>query len=339
MSTDGHRHHHTIPFDPSARSLGVVVGFDGSQNAAAALATAAETASRRGAVLTVLSVYRLPVPVYGTYAALPAEPESDIFEQRAETVLGAAAEQLRGHTGEISYVTAEGDSVGVLVDASAHAELVVVGARGRGGFLGLLRGSVATALPAHAQCPTLVVPTAEQHSDDEAGDGQHSDAVGVRHHPSAGSSSPVVVGVDESHRSRLAALHAAQAATERDTWLLVLMALPMPTSELSWYPELTPASTDLAERRRAHLQTALEEDIAWLREQVPGLKVSGEVRLGEPSAVLHDVTSSAQLTVVGTRGRGAIASALLGSTSRAILDGAEGPVMVVPLLADDRLEG
>lgn len=328
MNEDVHPEHHTIPFDPSARNLGIVVGFDGSQNAAAALRCAAETASRRGTLLTVLTAYRLPVPVFGTYAALPAEPENDVFERRAATVLDAAVEQLEGHPGEISYVTAEGDSVGVLVDASANAQLVVVGARGRGGFFGLLRGSVATALPAHARCPTLVVPT----------DDQHSDAAGAtHHHPPAGSSSPVVVGVDESHRSRLAALHAAQAAKERDTSLLVLMALPMPTSELSWYPELTPAASGLAERRRAQLQGALEEDIAWLRQQVPGLEVSGEVRLGEPSAVLHDATSAAQLTVVGTRGRGTLASALLGSTSRAILHGADGPVMVVPLLADDRL--
>ena len=329
MNEDVIPEHRTIPFDPAARDLGVVAGFDDSQNAVAALRSAADIAARRGTVLTVVTAYRLPVPVYGTYAALPAQLESDALERQAETVLEAAAQQLRGHTGEISYATAQGDSVGVLVDASENAQLVVVGARGRGGFLGLLRGSVATALPAHARCPTLVVPT----------DGRPSEADGTTRHPPAGAHSPVVVGVDESHRSRLAALHAAQAARERDTSLLVLMALPMPASELSWYPELTPAASGLADRRRAQLQAALEEDIAWLRQQVPQLEVSGEVRLGEPSAVLHDATSSAQLTVVGSRGRGAITSALLGSTSRAILDGADGPVMVVPLLADDRVDG
>ena len=328
MNDEARPEHRTIPFDPSARSLGVVVGFDGSQNAAAALAHAADVAARRGVTLTVLTAYRLPAPVYGTYAALPVEPASEVYERRAEAVLGAAAEQLQAHPGEISYVTAEGDSVGVLVDASAHAQLAVVGARGRGGFLGLLRGSVATALPAHAQCPTLVVPTSDPEGDADLGQ-----------HPPTRSSAPVVVGVDESHRSRLAALQAAQVASERGVALLVLMALPMPASELSWYPELTPASSDLAERRRAQLQTALEEDVAWLRQQAPGLEVTGQVRLGEPSDVLHDVTSAAQLTVVGSRGRGAVASALLGSTSRAVLHGAQGPVMVVPLLADDRLQG
>src|SRR5699024_6021227 len=82
---------------------------------------------------------------------------------------------------------------GTLADASANAQLVVVGARGRGGFLGLVRGSVATTLPAHARCPTIVVPGEDQEEP-------------------APTSAPVVVGMDESQRSRVAALHAAQVA-------------------------------------------------------------------------------------------------------------------------------
>src|SRR5690625_6595945 len=73
--------------------------------------------------------------------------------------------------------------------------------------------------------------------------------------------------MDESQRSRVAALHAAQVARERGTSLLVLMALPMPVSELSWYPELSPDAEGIAERRRQELQAVLEQDIAWIRDR------------------------------------------------------------------------
>ena len=71
---------------------------------------------------------------------------------------------------------------------------------------------------------------------------------------------------------------------------------------------------------------------------MPGIKASGEVRIGEPARVLRDAAESAQLTVVGSRGRGAVASTLLGSTSREVLHEADGPVMVVPYLEDERVD-
>jgi len=318
MSIDGQPDHDTIPFDPGARDLGIVVGFDGSPNSTQALRYGAGIAARRGVQLTVITTYRAPVPVYGAYAAVPAQREDEANRRRAQTALDEAAVLLEGHRGEVSYMTAEGDSVGTLADASANAQLVVVGARGRGGFLGLVRGSVATTLPAHARCPTIVVPGEDQEEP-------------------APTSAPVVVGMDESQRSRVAALHAAQVARERGTSLLVLMALPMPVSELSWYPELSPDAEGIAERRRQELQAVLEQDIAWIRAQVPAIEVAGEVRIGEPAVVLHDAIGESQLTVVGTRGRGAVRSVLLGSTSRAILHEAEGAVMIVPHLQDERL--
>ena len=315
MSAEAHHEQHTIPFDPAARHLGVAVGFDGSPNSELALDYAAGVAARRGSRLSVITTYRAALPVYANYASLSAEPEDDARRQIAGYVLEVAAPRLAEHSGEVSYLTIEGDSVGGLVDASERAHLMVVGARGRGGFLGRVLGSVSTALPAHARCPTVVVPA------------------GIE--PSTG---PVVVGVDGSPHSRRAALHAAQEAAERGTSLLLLTALPRPDSGEYWFPLRPDDVGEVVGRRRAELEEDLAGEIAWLAEHVPGLEISGEVREGEASAILHDAEPAAQLIVVGSHGRGALRSALLGSVSRTTLHGAKRPVMVVPPLHDERIE-
>ena len=62
----------------------------------------------------------------------------------------------------------------------------------------------------------------------------------------------------------------------------------------------------------------------------PDLTLTTSVPVGDPTETLVEISSRAQLTVMGTRGRGRIRSALLGSVSRGVLNHAEGPVMVVP---------
>ncbi|MGP9744165.1 universal stress protein [Brachybacterium sp. AOP29-B2-41] len=315
MSTEAHLEQNTIPVDPATRDLGVAVGFDGSPNSEVALAYAAGIAARRGSKLSVITTYRAPLPVYANYASLGAEPEDEARKLIAGYVLEGAASRLAEHPGEVSYLTIEGDSVGALAEASARAHLMVVGARGRGGFLGLVLGSVSTALPAHAQCPTVVVP-----------------AVAERF------TGPVVVGVDGSPHSRRAALHAAREAADRGTSLVLLTAQQRPDSGEYWFPLRPRDAQELVDRRRADLEADLAAEVAWVTEHVPGIEISGEVQEGAAAAILHDAEAVAQLIVVGSHGRGALRSALLGSVSRAILHGAERPVMVVPPLQDDRVE-
>jgi len=79
---------------------------------------------------------------------------------RAEAVIGemlkAVAEDLDGLS--VERVAVEGLPAAVLIDRSVDADLLVVGSRGRGGFLALALGSVSTACVHHATCPVLVVP-------------------------------------------------------------------------------------------------------------------------------------------------------------------------------------
>ena len=175
-------------------------------------------------------------------------------------------------------------------------------------------GSVSTALPAHAQCPTVVVPP-----ESEAVDGR------------------VIVGVDGSSHGRRASLHAAREAVERGTSLLLLTALQPPDRGEYWFPMLPHETGELVDRRRTELEEQLEQEVQWLTGHVPEVQATAEVRVGSPASVLREAMPSTQLTVVGSHGRGAFTSALLGSVSRATLHGAERPVMVVPPLRDDRV--
>ncbi|WP_394215056.1 universal stress protein [Brachybacterium vulturis] len=315
MHTAARPEHHPTPDDPAARDLGIVVGFDGSPNSELALDHGAAVAARRGSPLTVVITYRPTIPGYPTNDELPPDPEDVARKEQAEAVLEGAAARLTEHPGTVSYQAIEGDSVGALADVSASAQLMVVGARGRGGFLGRVLGSVSMALPAYAQCPVVVVP-----AESEPGDG------------------PVVVGADGSQHGRRAALHAAQEARERGTSLVLVTAMQTPGSGEYWFPLPPGDAAELVEEHRAVLQDRLQEEIAWILERVPGIEVTGEVHRGAAAAVLHDAERGAQLVVVGSHGRGRVASALLGSVSRAMLHGARRPVMVVPLRADDRAD-
>src|SRR5699024_6307442 len=85
-----------------------------------------------------------------------------------------------------------------------------------------------------------------------------------------------------------------------------------------------------SQRRKNELQKMIRDDHAWLFDEHPNLDISIDVEIGEPMDVIADRTATAQLTVVGSRGRGAVRSALLGSVSRGVLSNAHGAVMTVP---------
>jgi len=296
-------------------SLGVLVGFDGSELAALAVRHGAAESTRRNVPLTVVTSYTEPVPVYPNMASMPPENEAEVAKRAAERTLAEAVELLRDHEGPKSFRTAPGDAAGVLISLSTGADVAVVGARGRGGFMGRMLGSVSTALPAHAHCPTIVVP---RHS----GSGEHSPAAGQE-------SGPVAVAVDGSEAGRVAMFTAAQEASLLGTGLEIICVLPAGEEWLYWYPDLE-LSSEVTGRRQKQLETALGTEAEGLQAQFPELPITTSVPVGDPKSTIVETTGRAQLTVLGTRGRGAVKSALLGSVSRGVLNHAAGPVMVVP---------
>lgn len=320
MSTDAFTTGRPPVFDPATRPFGVLVGFDGSENAKAALDYAAEAARLRGTRLTVVTAYRLPRHFYPNYASLPKDDEDEQRSKRAEEILEGARTHLGAFPGDVQFLIATGHATEVFRDMSAEAQLTVVGSRGRGGFMGLLVGSVATALPPHAASPVVVVPSNVQEA--AADDG------------GAALTGPVVAGVDGSAASRTVELQAAQAAQERGAVLQILMVMPPPDSLASWYPELVQQSA--IDARRSAYEDWLDAERRWLQGHFPDLKITRHLAYGDPVTTFVDSSNSAQLIVVGTRGRGAVAGTVLGSVSRELLQQKVGAVMVVPELRDPR---
>jgi nucleotide-binding universal stress UspA family protein len=133
----------------------VVVGVDGSPEAATALEIAIEEARLRQARLHVTYAYpALGAPLTGTTG-------HDYYEQtehEAHDVLQRAAAVAPSTDGlAVEWLGVPGNPAQVLIEASRDASLLVVGSRGRGGFLGLMMGSVSTQCVHHSHCPVLVV--------------------------------------------------------------------------------------------------------------------------------------------------------------------------------------
>ncbi|MER5476438.1 universal stress protein [Streptomyces sp. NPDC002734] len=137
----------------------VVVGVDGSDPSRAALRWAVRYAERTGGTMEALNAWDFPhfhgslgwlPPPSSDEAALRTRALEELEEAVRETV---GARPPVGILSEVRYGTA----AGVLIDASRGAELLVVGARGLGGFSGLLLGSVSQHCVQHAACPVLVI--------------------------------------------------------------------------------------------------------------------------------------------------------------------------------------
>ncbi len=157
----------------------IVVGIDASDHAHRALRWAVEEARLRGAHLEV--VYAVPRPDLLALPAVPELPSNEDLVTAGERLLDErlAAADTSGVT--VTSHAQVGVAAGLLCAHAQGADLVVVGARGLGGFRGLLLGSVTQQVVAHAPCPVVVVTPGDGRRDVNADDGEAAaDAPGTR---------------------------------------------------------------------------------------------------------------------------------------------------------------
>ena len=139
----------------------IVVGVDGSPGGEAALRWAVEEAKVRGAELLIVHAYETPFYLVGMGEPAPVAVEPETVEDAARAVMDEVVEPVlaTGTDGvTVHKAIAEGPAAAVLREAAHDADLLVVGTRGRGGFTGLLLGSVSSQVTHHAPCPVVVVP-------------------------------------------------------------------------------------------------------------------------------------------------------------------------------------
>lgn len=136
-----------------ATSVRVVVGVDGSESSKEALRWAARIAGTDGRIEAVIA-WDYPTS-YG-WPTLLGDWRPDID---AEKLVVETVDEVFGATRPVGLTTRviRGHARDVLLDASADADMLIVGSRGHGGFAGLLLGSVSAACAEHAKCPVLVV--------------------------------------------------------------------------------------------------------------------------------------------------------------------------------------
>ncbi|GAB3582400.1 universal stress protein [Amycolatopsis endophytica] len=275
----------------------IVVGVDGSAAALDAVRWAAGEAALRKLPLRL--VYAADVTGGRFDGGLPV-PQTFFDElERAGQQLLAEAARAAGEATVTTEMPLE-PAVSLLLDQSRTARMIVLGSSGRGGFTGMLAGSTAVSVSAHAHCPVAV----------------------VRGRP--GATGPVVAGIDGSPTSEQALAVAFDEAAWREVPLVAVHAwsdadygVPLPVPDLDW-------STIEREQQRL-----LSERLAGWRERYPDVRVERVVVRDRPRDELLARSARAQLVVVGSRGRGGFRGLVLGSTSQALIHHAECPVLVV----------
>jgi nucleotide-binding universal stress UspA family protein len=136
----------------------IVVGIDGSTEAAAALRFAVAEAALREAPLHVISAWEVPATATDG-SMVPAIALGDFERAAEEAAEEAVAEALRLQPGvECTGRAVHGPAAAVLVDAAGPRDLLVVGRSGRGSLTELLLGSVGRQVLHDARCPVVVVP-------------------------------------------------------------------------------------------------------------------------------------------------------------------------------------
>ncbi len=310
---------------------GIVVGVDGSDHSHCALAWAAREAERRRRPLHIVTAYSVPIFAASGLDGGYATVDDSVIRDGAEAVQKQALEKVAGYNIDVDASVENGDASGVLLEMSETAELLVFGTRGRGGFVGRMLGSVSSALPAHAKCPTVTVPLVCAGRLGETTDDKHVLAEQAKSGREL-IENVVVVGVDGSEQARIAVLDAAAQAERLSARLRVVCAVPQYSGSLAWVP--APLDRDAL---FAEIRGQLDAGAAWLASHYPDLPMETQLTDGSPVDVLVEASRNVELLVLGTRGHGGFAGMLLGSTTDGVLHHAKSPVMVVPDRADPRL--
>lgn len=283
---------------------GIVIGVDGSQGSADALVWAERESRVRGVPVTAVMAWGL----LDQHRPDDGEFDPAYGPDQAEAALDAAVSAALGSTDGVGRVTVNDLPARALLEAADGASLLVVGARGLGGFAGLLLGSVSQQCLNHAPCPVAIIRAPAPPA------------------PGAGDEAPerIVVGVDGSSSSLEALAWALDEARARDAQVVAVAVWHDPYLGTGLMGVSTPVDwvQDAA-------QTMLDRAVDGADTSGLAHAVERVLAYGSPALTLLDVAREAALLVVGSRGRGGFAGLLLGSVSSHVAHHATCPLVVL----------
>jgi len=136
---------------------GIVVGVDGSTHSQNALDWALDEAALRHVPVTALAVAPAAASIWGITAQFsPSDETLGKVNKAAEEIVAQVVSRHGGQS--VTVRTVSGVPADELIKASEGADLLVVAARGAGGFARLAMGSVSSQVSRHAHCPVVIVP-------------------------------------------------------------------------------------------------------------------------------------------------------------------------------------
>jgi nucleotide-binding universal stress UspA family protein len=285
----------------------VIVGVDGSEESLQAVEWAALEARRHSSPLRIVSAPDVMPRMHACHVS-PAEIAAALRGIAARALAAAVtraeevAPGLPADTGLLS-----GPPAVAVAESGTDASMLVVGARGAGGFAAMMLGSVSRYVAAWAPCPVVVVR-------EETTAVHREIAVGIRDPENV--TGTLAFAFEEAARrgADLVAVH---------TWYW----LPSAPEAAGQAAALRPPDPGLiAAEAGRHLAAALE---GW-RDKYPDVQIRHDIVRGHPARVLASYSARTDLVVIGRHDHPARPGPGIGSIQHAVLDHAHGPVAVVP---------
>jgi nucleotide-binding universal stress UspA family protein len=275
----------------------VAAGVDGSEESMRAAEWAAHEAQRHRVPLRLVSAAAMPPRMCAHDTGLRTVTDELCGEsaRALSEAVSRSAEVSSRRLIDASLLI--GPPALAVTDSGAGALMLVVGARGAGGFAAMLLGSVSRYAAMHACCPVIV----------------------VREWAASALQPEVVVGVGDPQDTATLAFAFDEADLRGATLVVVHSWNGLPAA--TWRP------TDPAQRA-AEADRNLAEALEPWRDKYPAVPVRQDVVHDHPARVLACYSRRADLVVIGRHDGGA--GPAVGGIQHAVLSHSRGPVAIVP---------
>ena len=278
-----------------------VVGLDGSEESELALRWAVAVASLADVPVRAVEAWEYPkLSVVPGTAPLVSPAEMD--ERTATDVRDLVTKVLGVVPRSLSIEALRGPAAAAILQTLTTDSVLVLGSRGRGGFTGLLLGSVSRECLEYAPCPVVIV---------------------RQDRPPVERDGVILVGKDGS-----------DGAAKALDWAVTFgqMTGARVAAAYAWEAGVSEVNPRLHKRLRAEAQSSLETWISGSSAEVGSIEVEGEAR-----AKLVELAGrlDAKLVVVGRRGTSRLRGLRTGGVTSYLVSNSPTTVAVIPAVTDD----